>query len=84
MEYVFLGILVVLSGYILWLIKWRRRNAWDVLFLNSTLGIIALFMIGILMNNQEVWLRVISFIGVVATGSAVAATFIRIGDSNKS
>jgi len=84
MEYVFLGVLVILSGYVLWLIKQQERNAWDVLFLNSTLGIIALFMTGILMNDKEIWLRVISFIGVVATGSAIAAVFIKTNDIGKS
>lgn len=57
MEYVFLAILVLLSFYILWLIKWQRRNAWDVFF-NSTLGLITLFIIGVLMNDKEIWLRV--------------------------
>lgn len=83
MEYVFLAILVLLSFYILWLIKWQRRNAWDVLFFNSTLGLITLFIIGVLMNDKEIWLRVISFIGIVATGSAIASVFIKVSDKDK-
>ena len=78
MEYVFLIVLIGFAGYILYLIKSQNRNAWDALFLNSTIGILTLFMIGVLVNDKEVWLRIVSFIGVVATGSALASSFLKV------
>lgn len=71
METFFLVLLLLLGAAILYIC--RDKNAWDVLAFNSVLGIVALFMIGILAGNAEVWLRIVSFLGVVATGSAFAA-----------
>lgn len=55
----------------------NERNAWDALFLNSTIAIIALFMIGLVSNTEEIWLRIVSFIGIMATGSAIMSAFTK-------
>jgi hypothetical protein len=77
----FLVIITLFSASILAIIVLQNRNAWDALFLNSTIALVILFMIGLLVNDKEVWLRVIGFIGVVATGSAIASVFIKNNQS---
>jgi len=58
---IFLITIIIFSGIILLIV--RKKNAWDALFLNSTVGIIALMAIGLFVNDKEVWLRVVSEIG---------------------
>lgn len=77
METIFLVIAVGFALAILWLNK--SRNAWDILFFNSTVGILILFMIGLLLDDKDAWLRIISFIGTVATGSAVVSAWLKKG-----
>lgn len=74
-EFIFLTIIVIFSAVIFWINK--NRNAWDVLFFNSTLSIMALFMAGILANNVDVWKIVVVALGVVATGEKIVALFIK-------
>jgi len=80
MEIIFLIIILATAGVILFLC--RKRNAWDVLAFNTILGIISLFIIGLIMNDKEIWLRVISYLGIVATGSAFASAFFRHKNNN--
>jgi len=68
-EYVFLGIVLTLSLLIFWIN--RKRNAWDVMFFNTTLAIVVLFMVGLLENS--VWDKVVYALGAVAVGSGIAA-----------
>lgn len=75
MEFVFLIIIVIFSGVIFWINK--NRNAWDVLFFNSTLAIVALFMIGILASDAGVWKIVAGALGIVATGEKIVALFVK-------
>lgn len=72
-EYIFLIIILIIVGFIFYINK--KRNAWDVMFFNSTLAIVALFMIGIL--NSESWEHIVYSLGVVATGTGIAAVFKR-------
>lgn len=74
-EFIFLTIIVIFSIAIFWINK--SRNAWDVLFFNSTLAIITLFMIGILAKNVDVWKIVAGALGFVATGEKIVAFFIK-------
>jgi len=66
MENVFLTIIIALAFYLLLLIKWRKKTAHDVLLLNSALSILAMCSIGIVLDDKDIWLRTISFIGVIA------------------
>jgi hypothetical protein len=72
-EYFFLAIIVILSLIIFWIN--RTRNAWDVMYFNATLAIIALFMIGLLENS--VWDDVVYVLGGVALGSGAIAAFLK-------
>lgn len=81
MAYIFLAIIVIFSGYVLWIC--RKKNAWDILFYNSMIGILVLLTIGLLVNDKDVWLKIISFIGVVATGSAITSSFLKIPQKNE-
>jgi len=74
-NYYFLIILFALSMTILGLSK--NRNAWDILFLNSTLAIVALFMVGMLANNVSVWNVVAASLAIVATGEKIMAIFVK-------
>ena len=74
-NYYFLLILFALSMTILGLSK--NRNAWDILFLNSTLAIVALFMVGMLANNVSVWFVVAASLAIVATGEKIMAIFLK-------
>lgn len=74
-EFIFLVIIVIFSAVIFWINK--SRNAWDVLFFNSTLAIVTLFMAGILANNVDVWKIVVGALGVVATGEKIVAFFVK-------
>lgn len=74
MELPFLIIILVFSFSVLFICY--KRNAWDIFAFNSILGIISLFMIGILSNSLEIWEKIINFLGLVATGSAIAFIFI--------
>ena len=55
----------------------KNRNAWDILFLNSTMAIVALFMIGTLANNVSVWNVVAASLAIVATGEKIMAIFVK-------
>jgi len=67
--YAFLAIVLGWSLIIFYLNK--GRNAWDVMMFNSTLAIIALFMIGLLENSA--WDEIVWVLGAVAIGSGVSA-----------
>ena len=67
-EYIFLIIILIIVGVIFWIN--RKRNAWDVMFFNTTLAILVLFMIGILEN--DVWGQVAYALGGVAIGQGLA------------
>jgi hypothetical protein len=73
--FIFSGIIIIFSLVIFWINK--NRNAWDVLFFNSTLAIVTLFMVGILANNIDVWKIVAGALGFVATGEKIVAFFIK-------
>ena len=75
MEFIFLTIIVIFSIVIFWINK--KRNAWDVLFFNSTLAIVTLFMAGILANDVNVWKIVVGALGIVATGEKIVAFFVK-------
>jgi len=55
MEVIFLTILILISLLILSICQ--KKNSWDLLAFNTILGIIALFMIGILANDMNVWTK---------------------------
>jgi hypothetical protein len=76
MENVFLIIIIALVFYVLLLIKWRKKTVHDVLLLNSALSIMAMCSIGIALNDKDVWLRTISFIGVIAIVGISVLPFI--------
>ncbi len=73
MEIIFLIIILLLAGLNFWIN--RKRNAWDVMFFNTILAIVALFMIGIL--DSEYWKDVVYALTLVATGTGIAAVFKR-------
>jgi len=73
--YVFLAILILFSAAILWLHK--GRNAWDILFFNSTLAILALFMVGVWANDLSVWKIVAIALGAIATGEKIIGFFFK-------
>lgn len=75
MELTFLAIIVIFSAAIFWINK--SRNAWDVLFFNSTLAIVVLFMVGILANDSGVWKIIAGTLGIVATGEKIVALFLK-------
>ena len=79
-QYLFVTILILFSLYIMWINK--GRNAWDILFFNSTLAIISLFMVGILAKNLDVWKIVAIALGVIATGEKIVGFFIS-GDKER-
>ena len=75
MEYVFLTIVTASVAAIFYIV--RSKNSWDALFLNSTLAILALCFIGVLADENELWFRIVGFIGLVAIGSGAASVFFR-------
>lgn len=72
--YIFLAI-IFLSSVIIIIFN-RKRNAWDVLFFNSPIAIVTLFMIGILANNFEVWQAIVWSTAIIATGGSFAWSLI--------
>ena len=60
-----------MAGVILWLNK--GRNAWDIMFFNTTLAMVMLFMIGLL--NSNFWREIVYTLGAVAVGSGIAGIF---------
>jgi len=80
MELIFITIIVIFSAVIFWINK--KRNAWDVLFFNSTLAIVSLFMVGILADDANVWKIVVAVLGIVATGEKIVAIFIKNKDGD--
>lgn len=70
-EILFLIIVVGLATLILFFNK--RRNAWDVMFYNTTLAVVVLFMIGLL--AKDVWKEVVYSLSLVAVGSGIAGIF---------
>lgn len=64
-------IILIIAGLIFWIN--RSRNAWDVMFFNTTLAIVVLFMIGIL--NPEHWKEIVYALSVVAIGTGIAGVF---------
>ncbi|OGZ45537.1 MAG: hypothetical protein A3C84_04185 [Candidatus Ryanbacteria bacterium RIFCSPHIGHO2_02_FULL_48_12] len=71
--YIFLGILIIFSLVTIWVN--RKRNAWDILFFNSTSAILTLFMIGILAGDLGVWKIIVVALGAVAVGEKIARFF---------
>lgn len=76
--YIFLAVLVFFTLGVLWVTK--NRNAWDILFFNSTLATLALFMVGILANDLSIWKVVAIALGVIATGEKIVGFFVRNKD----
>ena len=70
-EYFFFIIILIMAGFIL-LIN-RKRNAWDIMFFNTTLAIVVLFVIGIL--SPEHWKEIVYALGAVGTGTGIAGIF---------
>lgn len=55
----------------------KNRNAWDILFFNTTLATTTLFIIGIIAQNEKVWLSIVTVLGVVATGDKIVSFFLK-------
>ena len=70
-EFVFLVIVLIMASVVFYLN--RKRNAWDVMFFNTTFAIVVLFMIGLL--KSDVWDKVVYTLGLVAIGSGIAGIF---------
>ena len=70
----FLIILLLLSLAIFFIN--RKRNAWDILFFNFTLGILALFMVGILSEDVGVWKHVAIGLIIILTGEKLVGFFV--------
>jgi len=47
----------------------KRRNAGDVIFFNTTLAIVVLFIIGLIAGN--LWKEIVYILGAVAVGSNI-------------
>ena len=77
----FLGVLILFSISIFWINK--KRNAWDVLFFNSTPAILGLFMVGILAQDSDVWKIIASGLIIIATGGNIVGFFIESKKDNK-
>lgn len=71
MKILFLIILILMSGFILWI--GRKKNAWDVMFYNTTLAIVALCIIGLL--DGGLWKEIVYVLGIVAIGGGIAGIF---------
>lgn len=74
-SHIYLIILLIFALIIFWIN--RQRNAWDILFFNSTLGIIALFMIGVLASDNNVWKIVAIAFGSIITGEKIISLFFK-------
>jgi len=71
LKLIFLLIIII---FVCWILNISRaRNSWDVLACNTTLGVISLFMIGIIVDSIDAWLRIISFLGVIVIGIVFAS-----------
>jgi len=78
MEIIFLLIIILGAIYILWRVnvgEKTNRNAVDVMFFNTTLAIVILFMIGIL--NPDHWKEIVYALSAVAIGTGIAGVFKR-------
>ncbi|HPL95825.1 MAG TPA: hypothetical protein PLF15_03580 [bacterium] len=67
----YLIVVLVFAGVIIYLNK--KRNAWDIMFFNTTFAIVVLFIIGILTDNH--WKEIVYTLGLVAVGSGIAGIF---------
>ena len=74
-KYIFLVLLIIFAGFIMWLN--RKRNAVDVLFFNSTLAILALFMVGIIADDLTTWRYIVVSLALIATGEKIIGFFIQ-------
>ena len=72
-----LGIATMISIFVLVAITKLKREATDAFFLNSITALLLLFAVGVIEDDKEVWLRVVSFIGLVATGSTIVSPFLK-------
>lgn len=72
---IFLGVLLALSIVIFYMN--RKRNAWDILFFNSTLAILGLFMVGILADNIGVWKYIATGLIIIATGEKIVGLLVK-------
>lgn len=75
METLFIAAIIIFSLIIFYMN--RKRNAWDILIVNSTLAIVAMFMVGILAGDAGVWKIVAGALGVVASGEKLLAYFFK-------
>lgn len=79
-------ILVAMGFYVLWtsrkILLNKERNAWDVLFLNPILALIALFFIGLVANNLEIWKWIIGLLGIIAVGERLTGVLCSGANSN--
>jgi len=67
----FLIVVIIFGSIILWLA--RERNGVDVMFFNTTLAIIILFMVGLLGNDY--WKEIVYGLSAVAIGTGIAGVF---------
>ena len=64
-----------MAGVILWINK--KGNVWDILFFNSTLAIVTLFIVGLYVNDIIVWRIVVGSLGTIATGEIIIRHLIK-------
>jgi hypothetical protein len=67
------SLIIVLAFATLVLFLNKKRNAWDIMFFNTTLAILTLFIIGLLTDSA--WKEIVYTLGLVAIGSGIAGIF---------
>lgn len=75
-EVISLTTVIIFSAVILYVCREilldNKRNAWDVLYLNSVLAVLTLFFIGLIADDSGVWKFVIGALSVVAAGEKLS------------
>ena len=56
----------------------EKRNAQDILFYNSTLAILSIFMVGIIASDPVVWRYIVISLAVVATGEKIVGFLLEM------
>ena len=75
LEFSLIVFVLIFSLLVLWIC--RKRNAWDIMFFNTTLATLSLFVIGILAKNNDVWIAIVAVLGIVATGEKILGFFMK-------
>ncbi len=75
MDKIFLAILVLFVVIIFYLNK--EKNTWNIPFFNSTLVILALFIIGIMVKDLTLWRYIVVSLAVIAIGEKTIGFFIK-------